>query len=124
MKIKRFKLRDGVTRDELLSLGFRSGGSWIVDKNKENVDIFNCWCFDYRPLDFEFSISIAFRKNLEDWNDFDNILVMDEAFLQPYTPFYGDYYGKDIPKNFKALYKAVEEYNVLLSGLPFLVEVS
>lgn len=118
MKIKRYKLRDGVTKEELLKSGFREGGTWV----KKDSELFFARCFEYKKTHFEFSINIAFSSNIGDWNDFDNVLILDEDFCQPYTPFYGDNYGKEI-NNFSTLEYVIQKYNEFMSGLSFLMEV-
>lgn len=118
MKIKRFKLKDNVTRDDLFSLGFAPGGSWI----KKDAEMFLSKYFYYQDTDFEYSICIAFGPNINDWNDFDNVLVLDEDFCQPYTPFYGDNYGKDIA-DFPVLEDVISKYNIFMSGLGIFEEI-
>lgn len=118
MKIKRFKLKDNVTRDDLIALGFRNGGSWI----KKDAELFLSRCFKYEETEFEYSISIAFSSDINDWNDFDNVLVLDEDFCQPYTPFYGDNYGKDIT-DFPTLENTIFKYNEFMSGLGIFDEI-
>lgn len=118
MKIKRFKLKDNITKEDLIALGFKNGGSWI----KKDAELFLSKCFVYKKTDFECSIDIAFSSNINDWNDFDNVLVMDEDFGQPYTPFYGDNYGKDI-NNFPTLEYTIFKYNEFMSGLGIFEEV-
>lgn len=117
MKIKRYKLKDGTTKQDLINFGARKGGIWI---NKDSI-LFISKCFSYKGL--EFDIDIAFTENLCDWNDFDNILVLDDDFCQPYTPFYGENYGKDI-QGFEYLEAVIERYNNYLDSLPFLEEVN
>ena len=118
MRIKRFKLRDNINIADIKAFG-GSGGGKFVNKDAE-------WCihkcFYYKPTDFEFSITIVFKLDLKDWNDFDCILVLDEAFAQSYTPFY-DYFDKEID-GFKVLQHCVKTYNDYLSKLPFLIEVN
>ena len=118
MKIKRFKLKDNVTRDDLIARGFRNGGSWI----KKDAELFLSRCFEYKETEFEYSISIAFSSDINDWNDFDNVLVLDEDFCQPYTPFYGDNYGKDIT-DFPTLENIIFKYNEFMSGLGIFEEI-
>ena len=112
MKIKRFKLKDGITKDDLVTLGFKSGGTWV----HKDAKLFICKEFRYKKFDFDYSISIAFGPDLNDWNDFDNVLILDEAYCQPYTPFYGDNYGKDI-NDFPVLESVIVNYNDFMSGL-------
>lgn len=118
MKIKRYKLKEGVTKEELLQCGFREGGTWI----KKDAELFLARCFDYKKTHFEFSINIAFGSDIGDWNDFDNVLILDEDFCQPYIPFYGENYGKEI-SNFATLEYVIQKYNEFMSGLSFLIEV-
>ena len=119
MKIKRFKLKDGITKEKLVSLGFKDGGSWI----KEDSELYLCEYFEDRKIDFEYSINISFSLNINDWDDYDNVLVLDEDFLQPYTPFYYDNYGKDIT-NFPVLESVIAKYNEFMSGLGIFEEIS
>ena len=118
MKIKRFKLKDNITKDDLIALKFRNGGSWI----KNDAELFLSRCFEDEETEFEYSIGIAFSSNINDWNDFDNVLVMDEDFGQPYTPFYGDNYGKDID-NFPVLEMVIAKYNRFMSSLGIFEEI-
>lgn len=117
MRIKRYSIRDGTTIEDIKAAGGRDGGTWI---NKESKLFISKYC-EYKPTQFEFSIGIAFKDNLADWNDFDNVLVLDEDFCQPYTPFYGENFGKDIT-NFPTLENCIEQYNQFMDSLPFLIE--
>ena len=119
MKIKRYKLKDSVTKEDLIALKFRSGGSWI---NKD-AELFLSRCFECGEYDFEYSIGIAFSSDINSWNDFDNVLVMDEDYAQPYTPFYGDNYGKDID-NFPVLEMVIAKYNRFMSSLGIFEEIN
>ena len=47
---------------------------------------------------------------------------MDEDFGQPYTPFYGDNYGKDID-NFPVLEMVIAKYNRFMSSLGIFEEI-
>lgn len=118
MKIKRFKLKENIAKEKLISLGFKSGGSWI----KKDSELFLSKCFYYNKTHFEYSISIAFGSDINDWNDFDNVLILDEDFCQPYTPFYGDNYGKDID-GFPTLENVIAKYNEFMSGLGIFEEL-
>lgn len=111
MKINRYYINPNTKKEDLIDVGFKSGGSWIIDDAVlfKTYDICN-----------NISISIAFTENILDFNDFDNILVIDEDFGQPYTPFYGDNYGKDIKNKF--IQKIIIGYNKFLDSLPFLIK--
>ena len=68
------------------------------------------------------TISVTIRKNEGEWDDVNDVEVLDETFLQPYTPFY-DYLdeNRDI-KDFPYLEKVVRQYNKVLGNLPWLEE--
>lgn len=80
MKIKRYKLKDGVTKEELISLGAKEGGSWIGKSIKLFIGKFCCFKDKKQRINFEFSIDIGFKDNISDWNDFDNVIILDEDF--------------------------------------------
>ena len=67
-------------------------------------------------------MSICFLPDLDVWDDFNNILVLDEEFGQPYTPFYSENYKKDI-KYFPVLESCIRQYNDFLDSFDFLEEV-
>lgn len=117
-KIKRYKLKENLSKEYLMTHGLREGGSWI-DKNS---DIFISKNFYIKDIDFEFSINIGINSSALYFDDFDNVLVLDEAFCQPYTPFYDECnYGKEI-RNFKALENVINYYNEFMDSLDFLEE--
>lgn len=117
MKIKRFKLKDNIARDDLIALGFKSGGSWI----KKDAELFMSRCFEDENSSFEYSISIAFSSDINNWNDFDNVLIMDEDFGQPYTPFY-NLYEKEVD-GFPILENVIFKYNDFMSRLGIFEEL-
>ena len=118
MKIKRFKLKDGITKDDLIALGFKSGGTWV----KKDAELFLSKYVCVQGCDFEYSINVAFGQDINDWNDFDNVLILDEDFGQPYTPFYGENYGKCIA-GFPVLESVIDGYNEFMSGLGIFEEL-
>ena len=119
MKAKSYKLKYIPTEEQLIAAGAKRGGIWI---NEESV-FYITKCFELPKYDFEFSISIYFKDDIGDWNDFDNVLVLDEDFGQPYTPFYGKNYKKEI-SNHPCLEYCIEKYNEFMNGFDFLCEVS
>ena len=113
--INRFKLKEGTTIELILSeLNERdipcctNGGSY-VNKNSKYV------C--YKRLVGDIEVNIAFPENLAEWNDFDYILVMDDEFGQPYTPFY------EANHPFTFLLNVIGNYNKLLNSLSFLEKI-
>lgn len=119
MKAKSYKLKYTPTEEQLIKLGARHGGSWINEKSV----LFISKCFILSEYDFEFSIDICFKDDISDWNDFDNVLVLDDDFGQPYTPFYiDDNYKKEI-SDFPCLEYCIEKYNEVMDSFDFLREV-
>lgn len=116
-KIKRFKLKDGITIEDIRESypHLNDGGSWIHDDSK--TMIFKPSLADADDI----SVNIGFPEDFSQWNDFDYVLVLDEAFCQPYTPFYDFMDGRI--KTFPFLYNVVKSYNEFMSSLNFLEEV-
>lgn len=117
IKIKRYKLKDGTTEEELIAFGAKEGGSYKYYLNK-----FIRVNYPKGRFGFDFSINIGFNEDISDWNDYDNVLVMDEDFCQPYTAFYGDNYGKEI-KNFYVIEECIRQYNEYMDSIPFLIQI-
>ena len=118
MKAKSYKLKYTPTEEQLIDAHAKLGGIWI---NKESA-LYISKFFELPEYDFEFSIDICFKDDISDWNDFDNVLVLDDDFGQPYTPFYTNY--KKEVSNFPCLEYCIEKYNKFMSGFDFLWEVS
>lgn len=116
-KIKRFKLKDNTTVDDLVKAGFRDGGTWIHKEAKR----FKSYPIEIKTDHYldEFSVNIAFGDDLSVWNDYDWILVLDEMFGQPYNPFYQHY--EDRVTDFRALEAVIERYNQIMCQIPFFV---
>ena len=119
MKAKSYKLKYTPSEEQLIEAGARHGGSWIDEKSALYISKF----FELPEYNFEFSISIYFKDDIGDWNDFDNVLVLDEDFLQPYTPFYGKNYKKEI-SNHPCLEYCIEKYNEFMDSFDFLCGVN
>ena len=119
MKAKSYKLKYTPTNGQLIDARAKLGGIWINKNSKLYISKF----FELPEYDFEFSIDICFKEDISDWNDFDNVLVLDEDFGQPYTPFYGKNYKKEI-SNHPCLEYCIEKYNEFMDSFDFLCEVS
>lgn len=122
MKAKTYRIKAGTTAEDLKNIsGVRDNFFGII---KEDCDLLVSRDFEMPEHDFEFSVGIAFNsKNPEDWNDLDNVEVLDEDFLQPYSPFYaGQYYKRNV-ENFPCLEYCVEKYNEFMDSVPVLEPV-
>jgi len=114
-QIKRFKLKDGTTFDTIQQecKFIRDGGSWI------NPDSLHYISRDVTPQNSrgaEISLEIGFPKDLSKWDDYDFVLVLDEDFCQPYTPFYGN-------EPFPFLSGVISMYNEVMERFSFLEEI-
>ena len=109
-KIKRFRLRgDCKPRSEK-----SDHLSWI---NRDSVS------YARFTLCGDITLNIGFPDSPEKWNDFDFIIVLDEAFCQPYTPFYL-YLNGEINNTFPFLEKVIIRYNEVMGQLPYLEEIT
>ena len=108
--INRYKLKDDVTMDEILSelkernLPVSEGGKYINDKA-----CYSTW----KVLVDGISINIAFPENPIEWDDYEFVLVMDDDFCQPYTPFYR-------ASIYPYLLNVVGHFNKFMDSLTFL----
>lgn len=75
-----------------------------------------------RTLKNDITLFVGFPDDLSIWNDFDFVLVMDDSFGQPYTPFYNLLSGES--KGFAFLNEVVEKYNEIMESFTFLKEVT
>ena len=132
MKANTYRLKHGTTMQDILSLpGVSKGSASYVREGADaylnksiyktrrvtmhDDDASSTWT---EKREYEISIIISFdSSDLESWNDFDNVLVLDEDFCQPYTPFYGDNYKKEV-SDFPFLEWVISEYNALFDSLP------
>lgn len=60
-------------------------------------------------------LHITIKTNPIKFDDFEDTLVLDDDFCQPYTPFYGDNYKKDV-KDFPFLEKVIDRYNQVMNS--------
>ena len=113
MNVNRYRMRQGVTVDTIKAelkrrgLPSSSGGLYI---NAKSV-----FCF-WKSLVEDIEVAIAIPENLSEWDDENYVLVMDDSFGQPYTPFYMD-------GSFLFLEKVKLEYNRFMNSLNFLERV-
>lgn len=76
----------------------------------------------FYPLVDSITVNIGFPEDLSKWNDFDYILVLDEDFGQPYSPFY-HYLNEELKEPFPFLEKVIQKYNKTLRHLLYLEEI-
>ncbi len=104
-QINRYRIRPGFHMPNHVLKGgkwIRKDANWFLGKSFVAKDL---------PDKLNFSINIAFvNEDLSEWNDFDSVLVLDDDYAQPYTPFYGENYGQEI-HDFPILEKVIDRYN-------------
>jgi len=112
-RAKSYKLKDSITVDDLLSVGFREG-YWnykdgeCVSKRIQLVD--------------SIELELFVKTNPMNFDDFENVVVMDSDFCQPYTPFYGDSY-KQMIEGGSYLTEVIKRYNEVMDTLNIFEEV-
>ena len=117
--VKHFKLKDNITIEDIQKTNrITSGGTWIHENSK--------YLFFTTLID-SIELNIGFPEDLSKWNDWDYIMILDDDFCQPYTPFYS-YIDKTADgasdEEFSDyLLNVVRKYNEVMSSLDFLVEV-
>lgn len=136
-KIKRYKLKDGITKEQLLKMGIKEADYYTYIHKQAIMGKGYCAIIHFTyphtgrngktkqiKATSEFDIDIAFTENLQNWNDFDNVIVLDSDWCQPYYPFYNYLNGKiGIKTSPKILPLLVAEYNKYMDSLEFLEEV-
>lgn len=124
-KILHFRLKEGTTLETILSTpGVRKANAcWIANDATSFISkIFNHPRRNKHDDGFQISINVGFPEDISKWNDEEYVLMLDEAFLQPYTPFHdlkGE--GNDtFEPGFQMLNWAIQMYNDFMKTLPFL----
>lgn len=114
MKVNRYKIKDGVTFDDILKLPrIQDGGNYVEPSAKKML-----WKELYKNID----VNIAFPEDLSTWDDFNFILVIDDDFGQPYTPFYNHLIDPHrVPFSF--VEDVINNYNQFMSELGIFEEV-
>lgn len=103
-KINTYKLKEGITKEDLDKLGWREG-SW--QRQYKDVECIS----KFIPLNKDIEMSIVIKTNPIEFDDYDDILVLDDMFCQPYTPFYDEDNYKEDVTNFPFLEKVINKYN-------------
>ena len=114
--MNRYKMKPGTTISDIENFAkkkkyvFNNGGTWI-SKDAEH-------CL-FIILNDDINVDIAFPKDLETWNDYKHVTVMDDNIGQPYMPFY-DQFENPEEEPFPYLQRVIEKYHKIMDSLPFL----
>ena len=102
-EIKKYELNDKITIKKLKKNKFKEGGFM------KNIPYPKYYYNRYLSYNIEFHIEISVNPDgTFTFDDFDNIVVLDDNFCQPYYPFYEN----DI--DFPILNKIIMEYNKVM----------
>ena len=112
-RAKGYKLKDSITVDDLLNAGFKDG-YW----NYKDGD---CVSRSIQLMD-SIELELFVKTNPMNFDDFENVIIMDSAFGQPYTPFYGDNY-KEYIEGGSYLTEVIKKYNEVMDNLNIFEEV-
>lgn len=104
-----YKLKDGITKQQLVDMGFREG-AW----QSEYKDI-DCVSIIIKLIE-DIELNLVVKTDPMEFDDFKDVLVLDSAFCQPYTPFYGDNY-KQVIDSYGYLQKVVKRYNEVMNTI-------
>jgi len=116
--VNKYKLKDGVTAEDIIrevkakKMTVGQYGRYIHPDVKFSA---------YKEIVENISVCIGFPEDLSKWDDFNYVLVMDEDFGQPYTPFYN---VEEENKRFAFVMNVVGHYNKLMDSLSFLERVT
>ena len=105
-EIKKYELSEKLTIKKLKKNNFKEGG--FVKEIPSPKYYYNENLIDDIELHIEISINPDETFNFD---DFDNVLILDENFCQPYFPFYEN------KKGFPFLNKVIIEYNKAMDEL-------
>ncbi len=114
--MNRYKMKPGTTISDIENFAkkkkyvFSTGGTWI------SKDAEHCM---FIVLNDDINVDIAFPKELEKWDDYKHVTVMDDSLGQPYMPFY-DHLKNLEEKPDHYLKMVIEKYNKIMDSLPFL----
>lgn len=107
MKVNSFKLKDGIAKEELIKAGFKTG-SWRRQDGPDTLSI-------SLPIHDSIVMDI-FVEPGKNFDDFENIEVLDEDFLQHYSTFYL-YFKKDVSESTPFVQKVITNYNEIMLSL-------
>lgn len=105
-EIKRYTLSDNLSIDMLKKNNFKNGG--YLKKIPHPKYSYNKYLADEIELHIEIGIN---EDGTFNFDDFDNIIVLDDNFCQPYYPFY------EYDKGFPFLNELIKEYNNSMDNL-------
>ena len=116
--VKRYKMKPNITLEDIQAFakehakkfGFGGAAIWISEDSEHFLSTY---------INDDILLSIGFPKDLQKWDDFDHVMVMDEDFGQPFTPFY-KYIDGEIQEPEDFVMHTVDKYNAVMDSLTFL----
>jgi len=114
--INKYNLKKGITLEDIKAeakkkkLHYSEGFASYIHKDAV--------CSISKLLADDITVNIGFPEDLSKWNDFAFVIVMDESFGQPYTPFY--HVEEHKRYQFPFVLNVVGHYNKFMDSLSFL----
>jgi len=116
--VNKYRLKNNSTIEDIIKelkekkLPISENGTYINKEAKYST---------FKNLVDDIEVCIAFPDDLSKWNDFDFVLVLDEAFGQPYQPFYTAAENKN--RRFAFVLNVIGHYNKFMNTLSFLEKI-
>jgi hypothetical protein len=111
LKINRYRLKDGITEDDISKYHLKPGGHHIAA---------DAGVFIWTSIGPDISLDVGFPKDLSKWDDFNYVTVFDEDFGQPYLPFYKYLDGTEANNVSPFLRRVIKNYNKVMDSYDFL----
>jgi len=100
--IKQYKLKPNITKEDLLKAGFKNGG-WQSQFKEPKVS------YSTELVNDEIELHIEIETDTMKFDCYDNVLILDEDFGQPYGAFYGN-------SQSSYLSKVIDKYNTAMDN--------
>lgn len=121
--IKRFKMKSGITLDDVKKLAketkkfsVRDGGAFVEESCKYMIE------YIIPGTEGSVCVYIGLPDDMTLWDDYYYVSVIDDDFGQMFTPFYSQLEHPE-RKAGSFLKNVVDKYNAWMSSLPFLEEI-
>lgn len=101
--IKQYKLKPNVTKEDLLKAGFKNNG-WQSQFKEPKVS------YSTELINDEIALNIEIETDTIKFDCYDNILILDKNFGQPYGAFYGN-------SEFEYLNRVIKNDNIKMEKL-------
>ena len=109
-EIKKYGLKENITEEDLKKCGF----TYSIDGSIKKITTPRYFYFKYLIDEIELFVEIGINEDgTFTFDDFDTVMVLDDDFCQPYTPFYKE--DADFPFSNSVIIKYNEAMDELVS---------